>query len=306
MGIQAKTSLRAFLIGFFAFALLTALLSVFHKHPKIFEIALIFGILALAVFVARVSDRPAWWHGLLSGLGLCIPGFLVLLYSHFPHPRLWVYVAFGHAVEWWWVACLCVLLISSGGTQSVALWFQRRWVGGALGFVATIGLVAAVWFGALRMSHSVDVHDALDKPLPSLSLTTLDGKPILPSEMKAQITIIDFWGTWCSGCVAELPALNSVYAEYASNPNVRFLLVNSELAGDTPEKIASFLRRKPTSIPVALDPAQSYYKLGVDSLPLLLVVDARGHIRFEDGGYENDETTTRRLHREIDSLMAAN
>ena len=97
-----------------------------------------------------------------------------------------------------------------------------------------------------------------------------------------------------------------VYTEYSGNPKVRFLLVDSELNGDTPDEIARFIQARAVTIPVALDPQQSFVKLNGFQIPLLIVVDQHTHIRFEETGYTSGEQTERELNYDIDTLLAAN
>jgi thiol-disulfide isomerase/thioredoxin len=293
--VNLSHPLRALLVGFAAFALSLVLASVFHLYSPVFSVSLIIEILVLAVVAAKIADSRPWWHGLLAGLGLCVPGLILVLYVSRPRPNPGT-----------WVVCGLTLLFTSGGAQSIALWRIRRRFASLLVFLGTIALIGMGRQIAHRVLSPAPIHVQVDKPLPDLALTTLDGTPIPASELQSYITVIDFWGTWCAPCIAELPSLDAIHTEYAGNPKVRFLLVNSERGGDNPEKIADFLKRRPISIFMALDPSQSYSKLDVTDLPLLLVIDQRGHIRFEDNGYLGNDQTKGRLRREINTLLATN
>ena len=55
------------------------------------------------------------------------------------------------------------------------------------------------------------------------SSTTFDGNQVLtfnPSKNSGKITIINFWGTWCPGCVAELPYFDRIASEYKDKVTV--------------------------------------------------------------------------------------
>ena len=56
---------------------------------------------------------------------------------------------------------------------------------------------------------------------PPFTATTLDGKPLALADLKGNVTLIDFWATWCAPCVAELPAIKAIHAEFAADPRFR-------------------------------------------------------------------------------------
>lgn len=47
------------------------------------------------------------------------------------------------------------------------------------------------------------------------TLDNLDNEPLSLSEVQGeQITIIDFWATWCKPCTKAMPKLNTIYSKY--------------------------------------------------------------------------------------------
>jgi thiol-disulfide isomerase/thioredoxin len=143
----------------------------------------------------------------------------------------------------------------------------------------------------------------IDKPLPELALQRMDGTPIALSELQGHVTVMDFWGTWCPGCVEEMPVLKEVAAGYDGDSRVQFLLVNPEMDGDGPGKIRAFVAKRGIAIPVALDPSQTCFKLGSMLFPTTLVIDRRGHMRYERSGYTDANSTRKELRGEVDELL---
>lgn len=46
---------------------------------------------------------------------------------------------------------------------------------------------------------------------PEFSFTDINGKPHRLSDYRGKVVLLDFWGVWCSPCVAEAPKLAAIY-----------------------------------------------------------------------------------------------
>lgn len=64
--------------------------------------------------------------------------------------------------------------------------------------------------------------------LATLPLTTMDGTPFDMATLNGHPVWINFWAAWCGACKAEMPDLQTVYAqERATHPDLILLLVNT-------------------------------------------------------------------------------
>lgn len=114
------------------------------------------------------------------------------------------------------------------------------------------------------------------KELESFSLPIYEGEESFTYK-PGKKTLINFWASWCTSCIQEIPDLEALKKKY---PNVEFLAVN---AGDSKRKIKKFLKKTGFSYKVLMDKSKSFTK-GIDvlSLPQTMVVDEKGFITYHE------------------------
>jgi thiol-disulfide isomerase/thioredoxin len=77
-----------------------------------------------------------------------------------------------------------------------------------------------------------------------MTFTAVDGRKVDLKDYRGKVVLIDFWATWCGPCIAELPNIKKVYADYHAKgfEIVGISLENAKLApSDTPEQGAAKL-----------------------------------------------------------------
>jgi thiol-disulfide isomerase/thioredoxin len=90
--------------------------------------------------------------------------------------------------------------------------------------------------------------------------------------LHGKIVILDFWGTWCAPCVADIPHLNELASHYREKP-VQFIAVGHE----NPRKVAWFLKKHPIDAWIVLDTDLSVYRAySAFGIPHAVVVDQDG------------------------------
>ena len=67
----------------------------------------------------------------------------------------------------------------------------------------------------MRMAKA-ELFDVLVKihGMQPFSVVGIEGEELGPDEFKGEVTLLDFWATWCGPCIYELPNLKKAYAEY--------------------------------------------------------------------------------------------
>ena len=125
----------------------------------------------------------------------------------------------------------------------------------------------------------------VDRPLPKLALTTVDGKPFDASTLRGKVVLLDFFASWCGICRAELPQLKTAYAKYQNDPKVAFLLVSID---EDDKRLQRYLTEMKFPFPVArLDAEQAEKTMGFDNVPQTFYVDAGGVVRYQLNGSES-------------------
>lgn len=167
---------------------------------------------------------------------------------------------------------VCTLYVEK---QAYADYDNHKYENGECIYCGHSTLVTGNHVGNLCPSYSLEVFDA----------NGYTGTTIGPSNM-GRLTIINFWGTWCGECIAELPYFDQIANEYKDT--VAVIAVHTHVSFDeavgyvnSHYNDSSIIFAKDT--PVDMDDIFSdelYFKAlgGKDSYPVTIVLDERGVI----------------------------
>jgi len=78
------------------------------------------------------------------------------------------------------------------------------------------------------------------KQAPNLTFTTINGKQISMSSLKGKIVIVNFWATYCPGCIEEMPDLVNTYNQFH---NKGFEIIAVSIADDPPNQVLTFAKK---------------------------------------------------------------
>jgi peroxiredoxin len=95
--------------------------------------------------------------------------------------------------------------------------------------VTTAGLArAAMWLLvalALPAGAAGTLSAGSGEPAPALALRDLDGREVRLDAFRGRTVVVNFWATWCTPCVAEMPSLERLRTTLASE-GLEVLAVN--------------------------------------------------------------------------------
>jgi thiol-disulfide isomerase/thioredoxin len=164
-------------------------------------------------------------------------------------------------------------------------------IGGAI-ILVTLSAWYCVFYIPVQMQRAL-MHVS-NGPAPLFTLQPISQGPVPTGATRGKILVVDFFATWCSPCIAELPELERLRADLQTNRDIEFVLVGTNKGGDTAERVRVFVQRRHISLPVAFDPEQrTMHAFGLTGFPTLVVIDRAGHVRLTHTGYNSSETSFR-------------
>ncbi len=139
------------------------------------------------------------------------------------------------------------------------------------------------------------------KAAPEFTVPLVAGGEASLSDYKGKILVLDFWATWCVGCVKELPDYQQFYDGW-DREKVAYL--GMSLDGDASTVAAFMAAHSDLSLPMAVaseDVVDAF--LPRRTLPSSRVIDGNGMIRYEFSGPGSAKVqeAVRRLLAEEDS-----
>ena len=174
---------------------------------------------------------------------------------------------------------------------------NRKWLAD-LGRLAV--LVAVVWGGVScrdREAGQTAGEDAVAIELfsnpttvPAMTMKTVDGKIITSADLRGQVTIVNFWATWCPPCRAEIPDLVALQEKYPGKVQV----IGISQDEGSPASVQKFAEQFRVNYPIVMStPELEKIFPGIYALPTTFVIDREGRVMQKHVGLLNPVTTER-------------
>ncbi len=122
-----------------------------------------------------------------------------------------------------------------------------------------------------------------------------DGKDVHLSELRGKPTIIDFWATWCTPCRRVQSELAQVKERFGEQINI------VGVSDETAKTVRAHLERHPAKYAMAVDDGASRSAYAVQSIPMVVVLDAEHRVAAIVFGADQREL----LERKLQNLLPA-
>lgn len=126
--------------------------------------------------------------------------------------------------------------------------------------------------GIDRVKSTLKTGDAL----PTLMVESLEGntEELYDLLEKDKYTFIDFWGTWCKGCVEELPQIEAISRQYSNKLKV----IGLHCSTVSNERLKKFIKAKKLSWTQKIAPDQVVEQMQVSGFPYGILLKPGGTI----------------------------
>ena len=134
---------------------------------------------------------------------------------------------------------------------------------------------------------------------PQSTFVLLDGSSKTTQDLKGRVTLVNFWATSCTTCVAEMPKIIATYDKYQARGYDTMAVAMSY---DPPSYVVNFAQTRMLPFKVAIDNTGAIAKAwgDVQLTPTTYVVNKRGEIVKRYVG----EPNFAELHQLIEKLLA--
>ncbi|MEY3782460.1 MAG: hypothetical protein RIS97_638 [Pseudomonadota bacterium] len=135
---------------------------------------------------------------------------------------------------------------------------------------------------------------------PESTFILLDGSKINTASLKGKVTLVNFWATSCTTCVAEMPKMIATYDKYKTKG---FDTVAVAMSYDPPAYVVNYAETRKLPFKVAIDNTGAVAKAWdeVKLTPTTYIVNKQGQIVKRYVG----EPDFAELHVLIEKLLAA-
>ncbi len=112
---------------------------------------------------------------------------------------------------------------------------------------------------------------------PESSFVLLDGSIVHTTDFKGKVTLVNFWATSCTTCVAEMPKIISTYDKFKAKG---FDTVAVAMSYDPPAYVVNYAETRKLPFKVAIDNTGAVAKAWgeVKLTPTTYIVDKQGRI----------------------------
>lgn len=150
--------------------------------------------------------------------------------------------------------------------------------------------------GAVDNSDAPLVGTSVGNLAPDFTLTTATGDTVNLSDYRGTKVMLNFWGTWCPPCRAEMPDMEKFYQEH----DVEILAVNLTPTESAVSDVIDFIDDFGLSFKVLLDEELSVSsQYGIQPVPTSFMIDSYGIVQYVALGAVNYEQMVQ-AHRSMD------
>lgn len=151
--------------------------------------------------------------------------------------------------------------------------------------IATLSFVIFGSYLTQETNNSSDIIIVGDK-VPDFTVKTINNSVICIKELRGKYVLINFFATWCSPCMSELPYIEKLNRKF-TNKNIEIIAIGRE--HDMAELI-EFNKQKHFTFNIAADPNRIIYNLFASKyIPRNYIISPKGKVIYQHNGFSKSE-----------------
>ncbi len=124
-------------------------------------------------------------------------------------------------------------------------------------------------------------HPEVITKVPDYSYRDTLGNNVSLSSLKNKVVFINYWAIWCPPCLAEMPSLNKLYTKFKTNPNIVFIMVDTD---DDLPKSKAFFSKNGYGMPLYTSISKFPDTLLNGTIPTTLIFGKDGSLKYKHTG----------------------
>ncbi|SDK57669.1 Peroxiredoxin [Paenibacillus sp. OK060] len=141
-----------------------------------------------------------------------------------------------------------------------------------IGMAALLTAVWAIYQGTSSSEPKITGAIEAGATAPEFTAVNSDGEQVKLSDYRGKVVMINFWASWCTPCVREMPKIKQIAQTYQND--VEALFVN---VGEAKGTIREFMEKQQFDFPVIIDVTGKVSGLyRITGLPATMIIDQEG------------------------------
>jgi peroxiredoxin len=163
--------------------------------------------------------------------------------------------------------------------------------------LAGLTMAGALLIGSVALPAEPRPAATSRKAAPSFSLNDSEGKAITLADFKGKVVLLDFWATWCHGCMTEIPWFMEFQNKYKSDG---LAVIGVSVDDDGWKSVKPFLAERKFNYTIVVGNQELEKLYAVENPPVAVLIDRGGRIAEMHAGVVEKES----FEKEIKGLLA--
>jgi peroxiredoxin len=157
-------------------------------------------------------------------------------------------------------------------------------------------IASALLIGSVALPAEPRATATSRKAAPSFSLDDSEGKTIKLADFQGKVVLLDFWATWCHGCMTEIPWFMEFQGKYKADG---LAVIGVSVDDDGWKSVKPFLAERKFNYTIVVGNQDLEKLYSVEAPPVAVLIDRAGKIAETHAGVVEKDS----FEKEIKELL---